>query len=476
MHPRYAHLSGAARLCACVLAVCGVASEARAYDVHIESDTVFQAYEVRSPGTSAFMTRRRLLQTLGFTFANPLVDEPNRDGSQPTLSAAVRLRLEQDFGDTCLLARELCVRATNERDAGVYQPLAQTTLVDLPSAYVDVSGLPLGILVRAGRQLTWDSIGFARFDGAFARATPFDWLAVEGLAGVAVRNTSLGGSSAFEVPGVPRLDLGNVDPTRVPFVAPPSTMRVDGAALELGRSQWARGRVAYREMVDGEGVVLRRVGVGLASEPTSRLRLQLDGVWDVLDGKNIAAAAAVTYDFSFLRLLVRGERNVPRFDPGTIWAYFAVAPISEGQINVTVKPTERSEVGGAFRARYAELGAEGSDVDWGGEAHGMLRVGPTRMSLAGSIWGGSLGPTSSLLFDLTYAFNSFLSFEGRASLWYFDDPLRANIYGVSLAEMAGVRWKIGEATSVLVELDHATSRVTGQRFRMMMSLHVGAWR
>ncbi|MBK8168876.1 MAG: hypothetical protein IPK60_00865 [Sandaracinaceae bacterium] len=477
MHSRYAHLILRVS-CAliCLLALAGDAGVARAYDVRVESDTVFQAYEVRSPGTSALMTRRRLLQTLGLSFANPLVDEPDSDGRMPTLSANVRLRLEQDFGDTCLLARELCVRATNERDSGVYQPLAQTTLVDLPSAYVDVSGLPLGVLVRAGRQLTWDTIGFARFDGAFARATPFAWLAVEGLAGAVVRSTSLGGTSAFEIAGVPRLDLGNVDPSRVPFIAPPSTMRVDGGALELGRSEWVRGRIAFREMVEGEGVVLRRLGTGLVSEPLAGFRVQLDGVWDLLDGKNIAAAAATSYDLPSVRLLARVERNVPRFDPGTIWAYFAIAPISEGQLNITVKPSERTEIGGAFRARYAELGSYGNDVDWGGEAHGMIRVGSTRLSAAGSVWGGDLGPTSSVLLDISHPLNPFLSFEGRTSLWYFNDPLRTSIYGVSLAEMVGVRWKVGAATSVMVELDHATSRVTGHRFRMMMSVHIGAWR
>lgn len=456
--------------------LCAGTSEARAHDVLVEADTVFQAYEVRSPGTSAFMTRRRLLQTLGFTYANPLRDAPDNDGRVPVLTASVRLRLEQDFGDTCLLARELCVRATNERDSGVYQPLAQSTLVDLPAAYVDVNGLPYGILVRAGRQLTWDSIGFARFDGAFARATPLDWIAVEGMVGSVVRSTSLGGTSAFELSGVPRLDLGSVDPTRVPFVAPPASMRIDGGAIEVGRSAWVRARAAFRELVEREGTVARRFGLGLASEPFSGFRAQVDGVWDLLDGQNIAAAVGVTYDTTLVRVLARAERNVPRFDPGTIWAYFTVAPVSEARFGATLKPSDRVEVGATIHARHADLGSLGNDVDLGGSADGAARFGATRLIASGSVWGGALGPTSSFLLDATHALTPFLSLEGRASVWYFDDPLRPNIYGVSLSEMIGVVWKVGDSTRVLAEFDHATSRVIGHRFRMMLSLSIGAWR
>lgn len=477
MHPRHAHLSRRAAFALLTLVVAFArVDRVAAHDVHVEADTVFQAYEVRSPGTSAFMTRRRLLQTLGFTYANPLRDQPDSDGRVPVLTASVRLRLEQDFGDTCLLARDLCVRATNERDSGVYQPLAQSTLVDLPSAYVDVNGLPYGVLVRAGRQLTWDSIGFARFDGAFARAAPLDWIAVEGMVGAVVRDTSLGGSSAFELSGVPRLDLGNVDPARVPFVAPPATMRIDGGAIEFGRSAWVRGRIAFRELVEGEGTVARRFATGLVTEPIPGLRAQVDGVWDLLDGANIAAAIGASYDTTYVRVMARAERNVPRFDPGTIWAYFTVAPVSEGRLGATLKPSSNVEVGATLQARHAALGSFGNDVDFGASADGAWRLGATRFVASGSLWGGDLGPTSSFLLDATHALSPFVSLEGRASVWYFDDPLRTNIYGVSLSEMAGVVWKVGEATRVLAELDHATSRVTGHRFRLMLSLSIGAWR
>lgn len=466
----------------------GEVAGARADDVRVESDTSFQAYEVRSPGTTVFHTRRRLVTALGFAWARALAEEPSDDGRTPRLSATLRLRLTQEFGDTCLVARELCVRATDPRDLAAYQPLARDTWIDLPTAYVEASGLPVGLEVRLGRQLHYDVIGMLRADGLRVRAEPWPALAVEVLGGVMVRDTSLGGSYAFEPIGTPRLDLA-IEPSRVPHIAQAATTPIAHLALELGRTRIVRGRLALRETwelpefdVEG-GTLSRRASLSLASEPVEALRLEADGVLDLLDtgpfeSRLIAARAGVTVRASDeLTVAARVERQVPRFDPGSIWAYFTVAPIAEAQLDTSWRASERLELGGALRGRHAELsGNDGADVDLGAEGRARARFG--RLTLGGSafVWSGDLGPMAGVLVDAALRVSKELRFEARVSAWHFDDANRPELYGATVSEVIGVQWQLGDATTALFELEHAASRVVGQRLRAVLALRIEAWR
>ncbi len=470
------------------LLACGGTGVARADDARVESDSSFQAYEVRSPGTTVFYTRRRLVTTLGLSWAHVLADEPSADGRTPRVSATVRLRLTQEFGNTCLIARELCVRATDQRNLAAYQPLARDTWVDLPTAYVEVTGLPLGLDARLGRQLHYDVLGMLRADALRVRAEPTPWLAVEALGGLMVRDTSVGGSYAFEPVGAPRLDLA-VEPSRAAYVAAAATTPIAHVALELGRTTILRGRVAYREvweLAQGEvegGVVSRRASLSLASEPLEALRLEADGVLDLLDtgglgSRVIAARAGVSVRASeAVTVAARVEREVPRFDPGSIWAYFTVAPITDAQLDSTWRLSDHLELGGALHGRHAELsGNDGSDLDLGVEGRARARFG--RLTLGGSafVWSGDLGPMAGVLVDGALVVTRDVRLEARASLWHFDDANRPELYGATVSEVLGVHWQVGDATTALVELEHAASRVVGQRFRAVLALRIEAWR
>jgi hypothetical protein len=475
-------------LALCVSSALGDARPARADDVQVESDSAFQAYEVRSPGTSVFYTRRRLVTTLGLGWAHALADEPSDDGRTPRLSATVRLRLTQEFGNTCLVARDLCVRATDPKDLAAYQPLARDTWVDLPTAYVEATGLPLGLDARLGRQLHYDVIGMLRADALRVRAEPWPWLAIEALGGLMVRDTTLGGSYAFEPIGAPRLDLA-FEASRVPYVAPAATTPLAHVALELGRAAIVRGRVAYREVweldqgeLDG-GIISRRASLSLASEPLEALRLEADGVLDLLDtgdlaSRVISARAGVSVRASeALTVAARVERQVPRFDPGSIWAYFTVAPIAEAQLDASWRASDRVELGGTLRGRHAELsGNDGADVDVGAEGRARARFG--RLTLGGSafVWSGDLGPMAGVLADGSLRVTRDLRLEARVTVWHFDDANRPELYGATVSEVLGAEWQVGDATTALVELEHAASRVVGQRFRAVFALRIEAWR
>jgi hypothetical protein len=468
-------------------------SHARADDVRIESDSAFQAYEVRSPGTSVFQTRRRLVTTAGFGWAHALADEPDDTGRTPRLTATVRLRLTQEFGDTCLVARALCVRATDPRDLAAFQPLARDTWIDVPTAYAEATGLPLGLEVRLGRQLHHDVMGMLRADAVRVRVEPWDTVALEALAGMLVRDTSLGGSPAFEPIGAPRLDV-NVDPTRAPFIAAPITTPLVLAALELGRTPIVRARLAFREMrdlasadatgahVEG-GVLARRASLSLASQPLDALRLEADGVLDLLDTgplthRVIAARTGVSVRVSDAwRVAARVERQVPRFDPGSIWAYFVTAPIAEAQLDADWTANERLTFGAGLRGRRAELGGQdGEDVDLGTEGRARARFGPLGVGGSMFVWSGDLGPMAGVLLDGTLRVDRTLQLEARVSVWHFDDANRPDLYGTTVSEVVGARWQVGDATSALVELEHAASRVVGHRFRAVLALRVEAWR
>jgi hypothetical protein len=457
-----------------VIALLAAPAVVSAWDVEVDSDTAFQAYEVRSPGTSAFMARRRLVQTLGVAFARRW--DPADDRS-PRLLGSVRLRLDEDFGDTCLVARDLCVRATNVDDGGAYQPLAEETRVDAPLAWIEVAELPLGAMVRAGRQLHADAIGFVRFDGGRARMEPWTWLAAEVLGGRVVRRTSIAGTAAFEPEGSLRLEIDpeEIDPARLPYLEEPAEAWIAGGAIEIGPRRWVRGRVAFREMQDADGVIARRGSVGLITLPTGGPRAGADAVVDLIDLTVVDALAWAELDVGPVTLRAGAERHVPRFDLGTIWGYFDLVPVDEARVGANVELGERVQVGADLRGRRAVID-EVEETDLIVDARARARVGALRLGASGFLGGGDLGPAAGLGIDASRRVHRLVELELRASVWHVDDPLREPIHGTSVAEALGARWTITDQTTVHAEIEHATSRVVGHRFRLLLQLSIEAWR
>lgn len=461
----------------CSLVLLTPAPGVRAEDVRVDSDTVFQVYEVRSPGTAAFLARQRLVQTLAVSWSRVLVEPEEVDAPRPLprLSASLRLRLDQDFGDDCLVSRDLCHAATRPGDPAFYQPLADDTEVDATEAWVEVRELPLDARLRAGRQLHFSSIGLLRLDGGSARVEPLPWLAADAYGGALVRSTSIAGSDAFVPQGDPRLEL-DVPPERVPWVDEPETTWVVGGTVEVGRSRWARVAAGFREMREEDGLVARRASLAAVSQPRDELRLETAAVWDVLSRRVVDAVAQIAAEpLSGVVVRARVERHVPTFDGGTIWSYFDLVPVDEGRLGVTWGVTERLELGGAGRLRRARFGG-GDEHDVGVEGHLRTKVAGVRLQLAGFAWGGDLGPVAAVLLDASRPLAHRVRAEVRASVWHFDDPLRAGLYGTSIAEAGGVRFRLSDATTLSVALEHAHSRVVGHRFRGLVALSVEVWR
>lgn len=471
-------LAGRAVL-ALVVGLAAVASEgpARALDVEVDASTSFAAYEVRSPGAGTFLARQRLVANLGLRLEHALT-EPDREGRVIRLSIAGRLRLDQNFGDDCLVPSSMCIQATSRGDLAAYQPLAGDTRLDVPLLHAAIDGLPYGFGIRLGRQTIYDAIGFARFDGAQVTVAPASFVAIEADAGLLVRRTTLGGSAAFEPQGSYALDLSGLDPRLVAWADPARTTWLAGASIHGGPGSYLQLGAAFRQLWDDDGaIVARRLGFTLTSDVDTILRLDGIAVVDLLDGTLVQGLAAAELHDDGWSMRLSYERQVPRFDPGTIWAWFATAPIDQLRLSGSYRFTPDLELGGALRGRRAQLGAQlPDDFDAGLEGWLRTRIERLVMSASGFGWSGSLGPVAGVSLDLSRPIIPELALEAHLSFWHFDDPNREGSYGDVVSEsLVGVA-TLTSQSRVYLELSHAHNRVVGDRFRGIVTLLVETWR
>lgn len=442
--------------------------------MHVTAGSSFRFYEVQSPATPVVWSRRRLVQTLGASYVRRFA----RDDDPPLrLTVRLQLRLDQDFGRTCLVDGGGCIEATNVSDEGEFQVLARDGRIDAPVAAAELHGLPGGTELRVGRHLRPSLLGFLRLDGVSVRVAPAPWVAVDAYGGTMVRATTLAGSDAFAPQGSVRLDLPDeLSRARVPFVAPPSTTWVAGGWLELGRSDWVRGRIGYREVQDGDGIVARRLGFGLASQPVPALRLAADGALDAAFGTLIDARVRVDVRTGPVRSHAQLSRHVPRFDYGTIWAYFDVVPVDRARLGASVDVARGVSLDGALVGRRAHFDDRSAELDGGFEAGARVRRGRTRIETSAFGFAGNLGPVAAVRLFVLRPVTSFMDLSLRASVWHFDDPLRQGMHGTTTLEAIAARFRLSELTAIRLEVEHARSRVTGHRLRGLLTLALEVWR
>lgn len=468
------------RLVPLALALVALApGRAIALGVELDADASFQAYEVRTPGAIAFLARRRLVSNVGLRISEAFT-EPDADGRRIRVTGSGRLRLEQDFGEDCLVGRELCVRATDPTDLGGYQPLAAITRLDVPILWAQVDGLPYGLEARVGRMLDVDPIGFLRIDGGSVRVAPWSFLAVEASGGMVVRRTSLAAASPFEPVGSLRLDLGDVDPTRVPWVAPPSDTWTVQATVRANAGAAFGAAVGVRQTWDGDGTVLRRMWASATSTPDRLVRLEASGVLDLTDLRIVTGLASAEVHDDGYSVRLGFEHRVPRFDLGTIWAFFQTAPIQTLSLSGSYRFTPDLELGAAVRGRRAEVATavndDPDDYDAGGEGWARTRFLGVELDMAGFVWSGSLGPLAGISLDASRAIIREIGVELHLTLWNISDPNRAELDGTIVTEALDVTFQLGDETRLLAEVSHAHSRQNGDRFRLIAFLEVQTWR
>lgn len=450
------------------------ASQAFALDVEIDSDASFQVYEVRVPGAGAFLARRRFVAGLGARVVEALT-EPDANGRRVRLAFAARLRLDQNFSDDCLVDGSMCVRATDREARSEYLPLAADTRIDVPSLTAEVTGLPHDGLVRAGRQLRFDATGFSRFDGLAVSVRPLSMLGLEAYGGLVVRGTSFAGTSQFDVQGsryvAAQAPIGRdetlLDPHRDAFVVGGSARAGVGPPFEVA--------IDARFARDARGEILRRAALSMTSRPLEALRFEAQGVLDLLDFEPIAALAAAEVRSSDASVRLSFDRQVPRFDPSTVWAWLGAAPVEQLRVGASSRLSPDLEIGAALRGRRIERRTS-DDFDAGLEGFAQARIEGWRAAASGFLWTGALGPVAGVALDVSRQLVPELGIEGQLSVWHFDDATRVDGYGTVVSTTLSSVWSLTEQAALFLELQHAHTRTVGHRLRATLVLRVMTWR
>jgi len=458
--------------------MCVPVSRAWAYDVEVNVDTLFRAYEVRSGVARTFWTRRRFSQRLSLRLVEALAAETRSSDRQvPRLQVHVDLRFDRELGDTCLVRDAArCFTVTDGDVRTRYEPLADDGGLSLPIAYSQVDGLPLNMQIRAGRQLLWDPIGLARADGLRLSAVPFGWLSTSVVTGMLVRQTSVGGRDAFVPAGVPRLDLPPDVLNADRRVEPPASARLFAASAYLGSLELARVGGHYRDVRDHTGVLQREAAVSLASRPVALLRLDAHGVLDTRTAALVDGQAEAAVHTGPATTRIRLRRQVPRFDYGSIWAYFAIAPTWQASLGTDVQLGDPLAFGLELRGRRLEPDGAPRELDLGLLGRARLERRRLAADVVGFAWDGDLGATHGVDAGGSYRLLRRLVVRARASIYRIEGVSAGLTSALTFGQVLGAAFRIAEGARGSVDLSHSYSGPVGHRLSLLAWLNVEAWR
>lgn len=494
-------LHGVSALLWLVLAPSASAQPARSA-MYVETEV--QRYDVRSVQAEAFTARRRLVQVVGFDA------EPYRlveDQHVMRVTSSVQLRLNQEFGDTCLLDEDICAAAVNPNALDSYEPLARDTTLEVPFAYVQVDGVLPHLGAQVGRHLVRDAPRMTRVDGVSVWYAP-SFLRASAYAGSAAYAGPLGARSGAPL-GALRVDEDGHEISRV---------YVTGARLELRHRPYgfvaAAGEWAVRAPLRDSDAVARPVVFSLGSAPAplgelGRFRVHARSQFETLGAMRLSeldAEGAVELGIdpegrSAHRVSARYRYYRPHFDLGSIWAFFAVDTFHqlglEERWRVPFRALERleAEVMTRYRVQDGEMGR----AEPGVRLRGTGAVGPVTWGLGATGFGVHVvdqvpaapdvtrpdDPS-----DVTYRRRAELSFSGdigtrfgalslqlMASFWrpVSGDVFRARLPAQVTSEGLWVEYALGDMTRLGGLLEHGYGSA-GHTYRGTLRMSLEVWR
>ncbi len=482
-----------------------VGSPALAVEPEVTSDTSAQFYEVRSPSGETVLARRRLTTTLGVA-AYDLIDAPDGDPKAPTLSFRARMRYDADYGASGAEA--------DPTNFGRVVPGFQRGPVDLMYAYVEGRKFLKGWLgFKLGRQYVTDALGWWSFDGGLVRITTPFFFSVEGYGGLEVRGGMPLSTPRCESSGVWRGDRTGYDGSLYPSFQPNDIAPAYGFALESAGVNWLHGRLSYRRVDNtgtsnvsefanglttpvsykGSRVSQERIGYALDASLAKIGGLKGGLAYDLYNARfaNIFASADV-YPSDKLTLSVDYDYYQPTFDADSIWNFFAAAPMNDIGARASVDLTQKLSVAGGGHVRIFKQQTEAeavtsptspnglasanyyasssADLAAGGNLAGRYRFGEGMLGLRGNVDTGSTGNRYGADVNGERVFETRYVVSGRASLWQWNDKLRADRDAVSFGYVAGLGYNFSPRSRTLVEFEHNMNRLAGQRFRLMLWL------
>jgi hypothetical protein len=461
---------------ACAVAAgTGAPSRAWGVDVDVRAETVGQAYQVRGPTGAPVISSRRITQTLSLA----LVQRP-ADRRGVTVAFRARLRIDADFGEACDPATDRCLDEVNRERSAEFVPLFARRTMDLPFAYLDVTGIGRGALdVRVGRIFTVDPLGFFLFDGARARLHIARRVVAELYGGIETRAGFPLSSGRFDRDSLIREDRTGWSPALAPYVEHRTLAGVVAAALETENLEPLYARLGYRRVWTGDGVAEERAGGTVELRLVDHVRLFADAVYSIPHRWFATAdAGAEWYNGRGSRAGVEVARYRPTFDLTSIWSAFWIDPTDDVRAYGEWAVSTRVSLTASWLLRRYALSESGTSPNavvpatdvWnsGGSLAFLLRAPGYQTSVRARAEGGGVGVRAGLDADAWWwVVPERLRLDARFSVWHVADDLRPDRAGVSVGGVLGATVRLGRVADLHLDVEDDANRLVGHRFRAL---------
>ncbi len=443
-----------------------------AFDAEVRAESTASSWQVRGPAGAAVLSLRRFTQTLSLGGTSHS-DDPHA----PVIRLRARLRIDSDFGSACDPGTDRCLDELNRSQAAEFAPLFARRAVDLPFAFLEVSGLVRGRFdLRAGRQLVIDSLGFFLFDGGLARLNLGTVASVEAYGGWETRAGFLLSNGRYERDGLLRADRTGWDRSLATAVVDRASASVVGAAVDLHASTRLDARLTWRRIWTDEGIAEEAVALRTDLQLSSAVRTFAEAVYMVPMATVTTAALGVE------GLPTRGGRWSlevlrvrPVFDLTSIWASFWIDPTDEARASLSLPLGRTIDLSLGTWARRYVLDSEvttnttpslGAPLNAGGSAAVRVRRPRWDASLRTALEGGALGMRGNA--DVTvraWVLRRALRIDALVSLAHVRDSLRAERSLDGFGIVLGATVPIGRIAQVSVSLEDDINSVVGHRVR-----------
>lgn len=433
------------------------AAPARAVDVHIQSETLAQGYQLITSGGDV-LRRSRLNQFLGLDVLDMMGDRTN------SISFVSSFRFDSDFGIT-------------DPEADSIDALKNNNL-SIMFAYFDFRRLGGMFDVRLGRQLLIDDMDFTMFDGLrFAYHTPV-YFGIEVVAGLEVKNAGTIGvisSTQLEVDGDGAFDGAEDDELGI----------VVGGSLFLEGLRDHHGKLGYRRIMTTDGDPdAERVFFNYGFRILPQLHVSAAAAWDfvISDLSDVRAEIRAPKLADFLDIEFAFWRLVPSFEGSSIFNVFSIQPMNDLDLRFRfhIARNVNAYVGGYLRLFGNEKDAddtvdEDGVKDWGARAGGRIKLGAGHIGLDASHQGGYGDMTVIDLFG-GYAFlDRTLGLDGRLTTVVFEDSVQEQLSATSFGAQIGISYRLARLAKFHLISEINTNRIETVQFRMFGLVDLDFW-
>ncbi len=451
---------------AALVALVATAEPALAAEFSVQSDTIGQAYRIRGRDGLFTVPRSRVTQLLSL-YGMDLLGKAGDPGSAKELSIVLNFSLDHDFA--------VSSSSLDPHDTSSFIPHLERTQVGLLSGHVSGRfGLDPRFSFSLGRVFLLDPAGFAALDGLKLGLRVARVLSLELAAGLELAPDVRLSVADFSPEGVAWGDRDGYPAGIHPEVITPRPRPLLAAALGLGIPGAGSLTISFRSTWQDphfRNVSLERLGLGLdVSGPGLPVSVQIRSAFDLIwrrfseiDAEvEVLAHENVGLGIRFLHLL-------PLFDSASIFNVFHIDPHDEVGAFVTLGRQSTSKLtiaAGAFLrlTDVSEYDPDGDDrlSDAGGWLVIRARLMPVQIAWSVRGSGGESGVLAGTRLQV-----SVLLLDGRLvpsaglGLWFWDDPLRREHFGLTTGGSAMLRWRVVRPVLLVAGLDVYNNRVSG---------------